>query len=1091
IRRVQCVVIDGEADEFLLGDQTLKSLGINVDQLLEQLAAKVDPEEDADDIAEDDIVGVTNPDDIVNCLDDMLKAAMENGFPAECAEQLDKLVRQEVNLWRTKLGADPPAKLEPLRVVLMEDAVPYRTKPRQYSAAKTKFLSEYGKQLEEFKLVFRNNQSRWACAAIPVPKKGLGEEFRCANDYRPVNKRSIAIAGAMPNLLVVIAKVKGAYYFATFDLFKGFWQLMLHPDCQEFFSFITNDTVYTPTRVPQGATDSPIHFQNQMQEVFRDMLYDNVLIWVDDIVVFARTVEEFLAVLKKFFERLRQYGLKLNAKKSCLFAREISWCGRLIDGTGVRHDPERVDALCSLPLPATAADLQRLLCAANWLRESIVDFARHAAPLQEKLEAAFAGRSRKKRYAEGVSLTWSAPEQEQFQVFLQCVARSTKLSFPSEDAVVCVTTDASDRGWSLIVSQVEHWDDGKGLTDQAHELILCKGGSFKGAQLHWSIAEKEGYPIIKAAKDLEYLLHRTNGFKLFCDHANLIQIFCPHTEIRKHVRGKLQRWALMLSDYRYEIEHVKGEDNIWAGIVSRWVHSVPTESSVKTVRTRASSAVSRLRLLCDDDFVWPTADHVMAAQQRFRRRAPIAAVPSSDGLLLVEGRVWLPTEAKDLMQRVLVVAHCGLCAHRGADVMQRQIQQHFHVKSLGKLVQDFVAACLLCKHVKGGLIIQRPWSEHREPAARNEVLHFDYLFMGESYGTTCYLLVLKDELTHFCELIPCDSPTSSVAASAVLDWAKRYGLPAMWTSDNGTHFKNTLMENLRERLKVLHTFVLVYTPWVNGTVERLNRDILQVMRVLLLEYQLDTKSWEYLLPLVQANLNQTPVASLGGKAPLELFTGLQVPTQLDTMLIPRSMQTKDKLMTIDLEVVEDELHEWRESLQAMHAEVKDRKERTRLYQSMAKRGKLENFTVGDYVLWSRVDERLRGNKLMVRWVGPYRVTEAREFSFMIEHLLTGDTLGVHGSRLKFFDDASMEVNEEILEHVSKQGIVMAVEQIREHRYNNVAQQWELLVSWRGLQYVEDSWEPLSSLLQDVPALVKAYIENHGDDDLQAQLPDDA
>lgn len=72
-------------------------------------------------------------------------------------------------------------------------------------------------------------------------------------------------------------------------------------------------------------------------------------------------------------------------------------------------------------------------------------------------------------------------------------------------------------------------------------------------------------------------------------------------------------------------------------------------------------------------------------------------------------------------------------------------------------------------------------------------------------------------------------------------------------------------------MKALHTFVPVYTPWVNGTVERLNRDILQVMRVLILEYQLDTKSWEYLLPLVQANLNQTPVASLGGKAPLELL----------------------------------------------------------------------------------------------------------------------------------------------------------------------------------------------------------------------------
>lgn len=110
-------------------------------------------------------------------------------------------------------------------------------------------------------------------------------------------------------------------------------------------------------------------------------------------------------------------------------------------------------------------------------------------------------------------------------------------------------------------------------------------------------------------------------------------------------------------------------------------------------------------------------------------------------------------------------------------------------------MHDFVAACLLCKQVKGGLIIQRPWSEHREPAARNEVLHFDYLFMGETYGTTCYLLVLKDELTHFCELIPCDSPTSSVVVAAILDWAKRFGLPAMWVSDNGAHFKNNLMES--------------------------------------------------------------------------------------------------------------------------------------------------------------------------------------------------------------------------------------------------------------------------------------------------------
>ncbi|KAK1930423.1 Enzymatic polyprotein [Phytophthora citrophthora] len=345
--------------------------------------------------------------------------------------------------------------------------------------------------------------------------------------------------------------------------------------------------------------------------------------------------------------------------------------------------------LCGAHLRSPAADLQKLLCAANWLRESIVQFARFAAPLQVKLEEAFDGHSRKKRYAEGLTLTWTSEEQTQYREFLDCVARSTRLALPSETATVCVTTDASDRGWSLIVSQVESWNDSKSLTDQPHELLICKGGMLKGAQLHWSIAEKEGYPIIKAAKDLEYLLHRAAGFMLFCDHANLIQIFCPHTEIRKHVRGKLQRWALMLSDYRYEIEHVKGSDNVWADLVSRWIVPARTPHvTVKGVRTRGSREVSRLRPLHDETFVWPSLAHVEESQRRYHRFAPSSATESTVSetmLLLVEGKVWIPTQAKDLITRILVVAHCGLNTHRGADVMLRQLQAQYWIKSMRKL----------------------------------------------------------------------------------------------------------------------------------------------------------------------------------------------------------------------------------------------------------------------------------------------------------------------------------------------------------------------------------------------------------------------
>ncbi|OWZ16452.1 Retrovirus-related Pol Polyprotein from transposon 311 [Phytophthora megakarya] len=67
---------------------------------------------------------------------------------------------------------------------------------------------------------------------------------------------------------------------------KGFWQLPLHPNSQEIMSFITTDTVSTPDRVPQGASDSATHFQSsEMQNCFTAILYVHLLVWIDDILV--------------------------------------------------------------------------------------------------------------------------------------------------------------------------------------------------------------------------------------------------------------------------------------------------------------------------------------------------------------------------------------------------------------------------------------------------------------------------------------------------------------------------------------------------------------------------------------------------------------------------------------------------------------------------------------------------------------------------------------------------------------------------------------------------------------------------------------
>ncbi|ETO75345.1 hypothetical protein F444_09036 [Phytophthora nicotianae P1976] len=102
----------------------------------------------------------------------------------------------------------------------------------------------------------------------------------------------------------------------------------------------------------------------------------------------------------------------------------------------------------------------------------------------------------------------------------------------------------------------------------------------------------------------------------------------------------------------------------------------------------------------------------------------------------------------------------------------------------------------------------------------------------------------------------------------------------------------------------------------------------------------------------------------------------------------------------------------------MHREVVDAKEKKRLYDMAVAKGSTVNFDIGDYVLWSRVDQRLSKDKLLAQWVGPFAVTEARPHSFVIRHLLSGVTYEVHGSRLRFYADSSLNVTEEIREFVS-------------------------------------------------------------------------
>jgi hypothetical protein len=132
---------------------------------------------------------------------------------------------------------------------------------------------------------------------------------------------------------------------------------VLAEESQEVYSFLTELGVFTPTRLIQGSTDSAHAFQAGMMEVFEDMLYICVLIWIDDVLVYTRSFEDLLTRLEEVFQRLQKFNVKLKPQKTNLCSKEITWCCRKISVEGIKFDPEMIEILLSLLEPENAENV--------------------------------------------------------------------------------------------------------------------------------------------------------------------------------------------------------------------------------------------------------------------------------------------------------------------------------------------------------------------------------------------------------------------------------------------------------------------------------------------------------------------------------------------------------------------------------------------------------------------------------------------------------------------------------------------------------------------------------------------------------------
>ena len=255
---------------------------------------------------------------------------------------------------------------------------PFKIAPYKVAPYKLPALQEEIKEMLN-KGVIVPSKSPYSSPIVIVPKKD--GTHRVCIDYRKLNEITTKDAYLLPRIGQTIDALPGAGYFSSLDLASGYWQAPVAEKDRHKTAFCTPEGgLYEFGKMLFGLTNAPATFQRLMNEIFKEDLFKRVLIFLNNLLVYNETPAEHLEHLKKVFLKLRAAGSKLKPKKCHLFQTEVNYLGHVLDKTGIRPNPKKLEAVRDWERPMTVTQVRSFLAFCNYYRKIVKIFAEVAKP---------------------------------------------------------------------------------------------------------------------------------------------------------------------------------------------------------------------------------------------------------------------------------------------------------------------------------------------------------------------------------------------------------------------------------------------------------------------------------------------------------------------------------------------------------------------------------------------------------------------------------------------------------------------------------------------------------------------------------------
>ena len=768
------------------------------------------------------------------------------------AHELSRLLQDYQEIFADELGTVQMFQAE---LTVQENAQPKFCKPRSVPLPMKEAIEEELDRLERIGVLEKVAYSRWATPLVCVPKKD--GRVRLCGDYKVTLNQVLNVEQyLLPKPDDLFATLAGGERFTVLDLTQAYQQLLLDDNSRQYVTVNTHRGLYRYTRLPYGVASAPAIFQRVMDTILQGL--PGVICYIDDILITGSNDKEHLRNLERVFRQLQRHGIRLKKPKCAFLQPSVEYLGHQIDAEGRRATKEKLQAILQAPSPKNVQELRSFLGLLNYYGKFIPNLATLIHPLNALLH-------------HDCPWKWSVECDAAFNQAKEKLISSKILVHYDPKLPIKVAADASAYGVGAVLS---HVIDG-------NERPIAFARTLTASERNYAQVEKEALGLIFAVKKFHTYIYGRE-FTLVTDHKPLTTILGPKQGIPPLAAARLQRWAILLSAYKYQIEFRSTTAHGNADCLSRLplsdqplegltpepsifnlsqIASLPVTSSRVETATRNDPVLSKVLQYTSNG--WPSkVDESLLPYWRKRLELTV-----EQGCILWGIRVVVPEK---LRIRLLEELHHD---HPGIMRMKSVARSYFWWPHLDKAIEELVKSCRSCQEVKHAPAAAplHPWVWPTKPWQR---VHVD--FAGPFQGNMFLLAV--DAHSKWPEVFVMQSTTTNKTIEVLRHLFAAHGIPEQVVTDNGPQFVADEFASFLKGNGVKHIRTIPYHPASNGLVERFVQSFKQALRA----SQNDGRSLNNRLSTFLLTYRSTQHATTG-VPPCTLFLRRRLRTRFDLL----------------------------------------------------------------------------------------------------------------------------------------------------------------------------------------------------------------